>query len=72
MVEGSGTTTRIVDITFVIVYHLTTEERSPSIVNSAAPCTTKRVDPKVNNRPGKCLSYQTPHEVYRQALRAAL
>ena len=27
---------------------------------------------KVNNRPRKCLSCQTPYEVYRQALRGAL
>ena len=27
---------------------------------------------KLNTRPRKCLNYQTPHEVYRQALRGAL
>jgi len=27
---------------------------------------------KLNTRPRKCLSYQTPHEVYCQALRGAL
>ena len=27
---------------------------------------------KINHRPRKCLDYQTPHEVYRQALRGAL
>lgn len=27
---------------------------------------------KLNNRPRKCLNYQTPHEVYRQALGGAL
>jgi IS30 family transposase len=26
----------------------------------------------LNNRPRKCLNYQTPHEVYRKALRGAL
>lgn len=27
---------------------------------------------KLNNRPRKCLNYQTPHEVYRKALCGAL
>ena len=27
---------------------------------------------KLNNRPRKCLNYQTPHEVFCQALRGAL
>ncbi len=27
---------------------------------------------RLNNRPRKCLNYQTPHEVLRQALRGAL
>jgi IS30 family transposase len=27
---------------------------------------------KLNNRPRKCLNYQTPHEVFRQALCGAL
>jgi IS30 family transposase len=27
---------------------------------------------KLNNRPRKCLNYQTPYEVYRQAIRGAL
>jgi IS30 family transposase len=27
---------------------------------------------RLNHRPSKCLDYQTPHEVYRQALRGAL
>jgi IS30 family transposase len=26
----------------------------------------------LNNRPGECLNYQTPHEVYRKALGGAL
>jgi len=27
---------------------------------------------KINHRPRKCLDYQTPYEVYRQALRGAV
>jgi IS30 family transposase len=27
---------------------------------------------KINNRPRKCLDYQTPHEVYYQARRGAV
>jgi IS30 family transposase len=27
---------------------------------------------KLNNRPRKCLNYQTPHEVFQRVLRGAL